>query len=117
MMWTLEMREERERQEMALVGAMLLDERMAAVLADDILPTEIFDSRLRIIFRAAQRLLDEGASTDPERLIAALYRRGLLKQAGGAHFILELAYKGGTPLEKALAALWEVLASMPRGRR
>jgi replicative DNA helicase len=112
-MWTLEKREERERQELALVGAMLLDDRIAALLADDLRPVEFFDGRIRIIFRAAVALLEEGSSTRPESVVEALHRRGKLSQAGGEKFILGLA-KGGPTLDKALEALLRILGSMPK---
>lgn len=76
-----------EDAEMAVLGAVLHDERSLLAALEVIEPDAFYQERHRRIFRAMVALAEKGASVDPITLADELERRGDLAASGGKDYL------------------------------
>lgn len=76
--------------EESVVGALLVDDTLAAELSDLVNPADFFSHRLGLIYDAALAVYRRGQPTVPVLVCEELGRRGLLEEVGGLAAISQL---------------------------
>jgi replicative DNA helicase len=77
--------------EMGLLGAMLLDPKVAPDVLESVSAAMFFDGKHALIFRAIVDVYEKDPSADMVPIVDALRSRGELDSVGGREYLLELA--------------------------
>lgn len=73
--------------EIALIGSILIDEKLMVEISDLIVPDDFYDQRNKLIYRTILNLFKENKSIDVTTVASVLISQNLIDQVGGVEYI------------------------------